>query len=59
MNVFEREDKKNVRIICSTAMDYEAILAFYAPVLEMMESELDMDTGKCTWAPPRNMTKLC
>ena len=46
LNVFESEDKKNVRIIYSTAMDYEDILAFYAPVIEMMDSELDMDTGK-------------
>lgn len=46
LNVFESEDKKNVRIIYSTAMDYDDILAFYASVIEMMDTELDMDTGK-------------
>jgi hypothetical protein len=27
-------------------MEYRDILAFYAPVIEMMESEMDTDTGK-------------
>lgn len=27
-------------------MEYHDILAFYAPVIEMMESEMDTDTGK-------------
>ena len=44
-NVFESEDKKNVRVIYATAMDYGDILTFYAPVIERMEQQLDIDTG--------------
>lgn len=45
LNVYESEDKKNVRIIYATGMDYEDILEFYASVIEMLDTELDTDTG--------------
>lgn len=46
LNVFESEDQKNVRIIYATAMDYEDILDFYAPVIEMTETQVDIDAGR-------------
>ncbi|MGI6152129.1 MAG: hypothetical protein ACOYIR_09320 [Christensenellales bacterium] len=45
INVYENENGKNIRIMFGTSESYEDLLAYYAPIIDELESRYDVEGG--------------
>lgn len=58
INVYESKDKKNIRVMFGTGMEYEDILKLYAPLIDKMDNKVDIDDGVMYMGSSKKYTNI-